>query len=98
MLRAHESQVKPMKEYLIAMFVLAAAPLAFATSDICEVNCCMSNGGDWDYDYESCDGASSGYYSCINQCEGMAGASASCCGPAALLLAVLGGVAAFRRQ
>jgi len=78
-----------MKTFVL-MLALALAPLAFAQSSACEENCCVSSGGSWDSDFESCDVAGSSYYSCLNSCEGMAGGNVSCCGSAAIL-AVLGG-------
>ncbi len=65
--------------------LLGLAPLAFAQSDACERSCCDSNGGTWDSDFGTCEYPSDGYYSCINQCEGMAGGSVNCCGSAFIL-------------
>jgi hypothetical protein len=78
-----------MRYAMVGLFLLLGlAPLAFAESDACEQNCCGVSGGSWDEDFGSCSEPGSSYYSCINQCEGMAGTSVSCCGSAFVLAAV----------
>jgi hypothetical protein len=83
---------------LLLILLLAGAAFASTYSD-CDKSCCTSNGGSWDSDYEYCDidyGSSgyNSYNSCYNSCweseDYSYSSDYSCCGPAFLLLGIVG--------
>jgi hypothetical protein len=80
----------------IMLLLLLLVGVTFAS---CDQSCCTSNGGTWDSEYEYCDidyGTTGydNYISCYGNCYDDDGYSSSfdysCCGPALLLLGIVG--------
>jgi MYXO-CTERM domain-containing protein len=89
-----------MKAHLLFLVLLASSVFA-ASGDVstqCQTGCCEQYGGTWSGGYCSGASSSSDYSTCSQTCEQIAGGTLSCCGPSALLLAVLGGAAFVRRR
>ena len=84
-------------KFLVLVAVLAMSSLAFAQYE-CEESCCYATAGTWDDDFNMCNGHNVGYLNCINDClEGdqmpYAESDAySCCGPAFMLVGLVGAV------
>ncbi len=89
-----------MKTHILFLVLLVSSAFA-ASGDVstqCQQGCCEQFDGTWSGGYCSGYSSSASYSSCVQTCEQIAGGTLSCCGPSALLLAVLGGAAFVRSR
>lgn len=78
-----------MKKLLFVLMV-ALAQLCWAQSSECDRGCCEVSGGTWDDTSLVCDDAGTSYYECAAGCVEPSGFNYSCCGPAFIMLGLVG--------
>lgn len=84
-----------MKKILSILVLMALTPLAFAQYE-CEESCCYSYAGTWDDDFHMCNDHNVGYLNCVDEClygssdDVSFDYSYSCCGPAFMLIGLVG--------